>query len=44
MLAKLVAGLCRLEETREADVIGLVAVFSLPVVVLFIGRLADGGM
>lgn len=44
MLAKLKAGLCRFEETREADVIGVLAVFALPILMLCIGALLDGGL
>jgi hypothetical protein len=44
MLAKLKAGLDRFEDTREADVIGLAAVFAIPVLVLVIGAMLDGGM
>jgi hypothetical protein len=44
MLAKLMAGLCRINETREADVIGAALVFALPIVVLIIGMIVDGGM
>lgn len=44
MLSRLKAGLDRLNETRAADVIGLVGVFALPVIVLKVGALIDGGM
>jgi predicted benzoate:H+ symporter BenE len=44
MLAKLKAGLCRINETRGADVIGAALVFALPIVVLIIGTIVDGGM
>lgn len=44
MLEKLMAGLCRFEETREADLIGLVVVIAIPIAVLGIGYLIDGGM
>lgn len=44
MLSHLKAGLDRLEDTPEADVIGAVVVFALPVLMLALGRLFDGGM
>lgn len=44
MLTRLKAGLDRLEAAPEADLIGAVAVFALPVLMLALGRLFDGGM
>lgn len=44
MLSRLKAGLDRFDETREADVVGLIGVFALPLIVLFFGALFDGGM
>lgn len=43
MLAKLKAGLDRFEDTREADVIGAVVVFALPILALVVGAIVDGG-
>lgn len=43
MLAKLKAGLDRFEGTREADVIGAVVVFALPILALVVGAIVDGG-
>lgn len=44
MLTRLKAGLDRLGAAPEADVIGAVAVFALPILMLALGRLIDGGM
>lgn len=44
MLAKLKAGLDRIEATREADLIGAAVVFALPILALFLGALIDGGL
>lgn len=44
MLSHLKAGLDRFEATREADVLGAIAVFALPLILLALGVLLDGGM
>lgn len=44
MLTRLKAGLDRLEAAPEADVIGAVVVFALPILMLALGQLIDGGM
>lgn len=44
MLHRLKAGLDRFEAAPEADLLAAVAVFALPVLMLALGRLFDGGM
>lgn len=44
MLTRLKAGLDRFEATPEADLAAGIAVFALPVLMLALGRLFDGGM
>jgi hypothetical protein len=44
MLTRLRAGLDRFEAAPEADLIGAVTVFVLPLLMLALGQLFDGGM
>jgi hypothetical protein len=44
MLPRLKAGLDRFEDSPAAAIIGAALVFALPVLVLALGRLVDGGM
>jgi hypothetical protein len=44
MLAKLKAGLDRLDEKRAADVIGAAFVFALPVLTLAVGAILHRGL
>lgn len=44
MLTRFKAVLFRIDETPEADIVGAVFVFALPLLVLAFGQLVDGGM